>query len=96
MLAAVCERRIWLCDNTQVIVSADKNHIEVYLHGNVIYSCDGEQESFTLAGYDTLTTRNRLRALGVNLFRKNGKMYASKCKSGVNAIDIDANKWYNF
>lgn len=96
MLAAVCERRNWHCDNTQVIVSLDKSHIEVYLHGNVIYSCDGEQEAFTLAGWDTDVTRNRLRALGVNLFRKNGKTYASKCKNGANAIEIDKNKWYSF
>ena len=96
MLAAVCERENWKCSNTQVVVSSDKNIVKVFLHDNLIYECKGVEEAFTLAGWDTDVTRNRLRALGVNLFRKNGKTYASKCKSGANAIEIDKNEWYNF
>lgn len=94
MLAAVCERRNWSSGNT--IVVADKDYVQVILHGSIIYKCKGVEEAFTLAGWDTNVTRNRLRALGVNIFRKNGKTYASKCKSGTNAIEIDENKWYNF
>lgn len=96
MLAAVCRRENWKCGNTQVEVSSDKNIVKVFLHDNLIYKCVGIEESFTLAGWDTNVTRNRLRALGVNLFRKNGKVYASKCKSGAKAIEINKNKWYNF
>lgn len=94
MLQAVCEHGNWHCDNTQV--TNNGNVVRVFLHGNLIYEDDGEQESFTLAGWDTLTTRNRLRALGANIFHKNGKIYASKCSSGANAIEINKNDWYNF
>lgn len=93
MLAAVCEHRNWSSGGT--VVMADKDYVQVILHGRIIYECKGVEEAFTLAGFDTDVTRNRLRALGVNLFRKNGKTYASKCKSGANAIEIDKNKWYN-
>ena len=94
MLAAVCEHRNWSSGNTVVV--ADKDYVQVILHGRIIYECKGVEEAFTLAGFDTDVTRNRLRALGVNLFKKNGKTYASKCKSGANAIEIDKNEWYNF
>ena len=94
MLAAVCEHRNWSSGNTVVV--ADKDYVQVILHGRIIYECKGVEEAFTLAGFDTDVTRNRLRALGVNLFRKNNKTYASKCNSGANAIEIDKNEWYNF
>lgn len=94
MLAAVCERRSWSNGNTAVQVSNDK--VRVLLHGNLIYECNGVEESFTLAGWDTTTTCSRLRALGVRIFHKNGKPYASKCSSLANAIEIDVNAWYNF
>lgn len=94
MCAAVKERRNWSCSNTAVVV--DNNVVQVILHGSIIYECRGTEEAFTLAGWDTDVTRNRLRALGVNLIRKNGRTYASKCKNGANAIEIKANKWYNF
>jgi len=94
MLAAVCEHRNWHCSNT--MVATENNVVRVYLHGNLIYEDDGRNEAFTLAEYDTDVTRNRLRALGANIFHKNGKTYASKCKSGANAIEIDKNEWYNF
>lgn len=96
MLAAVCRRENWKCSNTRVEVSSDKNIVKVFLHDNLIYKCEGVRESFTLAGWDTLTTRNRLRTLGVNLFHKDKKCYASKCKSGANETEIDKNEWYNF
>ena len=94
MLAAVCEHRNWSSGNTVVV--ADNDYVQVILHGSIIYECKGVEEAFTLAGFDTDVTRNRLRSLGVNLFRKNGKTYASKCKSGANAIEIEKNEWYNF
>ena len=97
MLAAVHGRRDWNCGNTRVEVSY-AGRIDVYLRGYRIYAEDGTGRNriFTLAGNNTLTTISRLRALGVNLFRNNGKTYASKCKSGTNAIEIDKYKWYNF
>ena len=94
MLAAVCEHRNWSSGNTVVV--ADEDYVQVILHGSIIYERNGVEEAFTLAGWDTDVTRNRLRALGINIFRINGKTYASKCKSGTNAIEIDKYKWYNF
>lgn len=86
MLAAVCKRANWKCSNTNVEVFNDE--LSVILHGNYIYRIVDGVKWFTLAGWDTLTTRNRLRALGVDLKRKNGK-------TCYNGIEIDSNKWYN-
>lgn len=86
MLAAVCEHRNWSSGNTVVV--ADKDYVQVILHGRIIYECNGVEEAFTLAGFDTDVTRNRLRALGVDLIHKNGKTY-------YNGIEIEDDKWYN-
>ena len=95
MLAAVCEHRNWNCGNT--IVTCENNVVCVYLHGNLIYEDDMDErrESFTLAGWNTPTTRSRLRALGADICQKNGKIYASK-GSRKHEIEIDKNSWYNF
>lgn len=92
MLAAVCTRRNWSSGNTFVKVSSDKNIVNVFLHGNLIYKLVGTVESFTLAGWDTVTTRSRLNALGCNIFHRNRKPYAVNL---ANAIEIDVYSWYN-
>ena len=88
MCAAVKARRNWSSGNTQVIVSLDRVHVEVYLHGNIIYTESSGVKCFTLAGWNTPTTRSRLRALGVNVSTKN---YVPMYKGAV----INENKWYN-
>lgn len=87
MLAAVCERRNWSSGNTSVNVAG--NVARVYLFGNHIYSDNMGCKSFTLSGWISNTTFSRLRALGVDVYRKNHKpMYEGR--------EIDSAKWYNF
>lgn len=70
------------------VVSHYKNDCFVYLHGNLIYKMENGRESFTLAGWNTNTTRSRLNALGVNVYNKNYTPY-------YNGAPISENKWYN-
>lgn len=86
MLAAVCERKNWNGGNTSVNVA--DNVVRVYLFGNHIYSDNMGCKSFTLAGWVSDTTMSRLRALGVDVYRKDNKpMYEGR--------EIDSAKWYN-
>lgn len=55
--------------NTQV-----QNH-EMYLFGNrIAWIYDGKLY-FTLCGWNTLTTRERLKGLGIDIKQKNGKLF---------------------
>lgn len=86
MLAAVRERRNWSSGNTSVNVV--DNVVRVHLHGNHIYSDNMGCKSFTLAGWVSNTTISRLRALGVDVYRKDYKpMYEGR--------EIDSAEWYN-
>lgn len=53
---------------------------------------------FTLAGWPTPTTRERLRGLGIDIRQKKGKQYLithySNGKENWNN-EIDPNKWYD-
>lgn len=52
--------------------------VELRLHGHTIaqYGKYGDRYiKFTLAGYNTLTTRERLRGLGINIHTKKGKIF---------------------
>ena len=91
MLNAVLHLNDFEESNTRVEVSKvnGKPRVDVYLFGNRIYTQAGRCKMFTLAGWDTITTRNRLRALGVNLCRKNGKNY-------YNMVEINKYDWYDF
>lgn len=69
---------------------------EVYLHGNLIYTFIEDKgqvyEVFTLAGWNTNTTRSRLRALLQNgfIYQKNYNLYCQVMQGGawvVNEID---------
>lgn len=92
MKAAVFTMKNWQQDNTQVKVYTKGGFkvLDVYLHGNKIFEGweDGRQ-FFTLAGWNTVTTKSRLRALGVNIRQKNGDVILN------NSITIDENKWYS-
>jgi hypothetical protein len=65
MLAAIRDRRNWHASNTAVQFEAGVT--TVMLHGNIIARIHGprlaEQLEFTLAGWNTATTRSRLNAI---------------------------------
>lgn len=95
MLAAVRAGKNWKESNTEVGAGRASNggvEVSVYLHGNLIYeqyqnlsgSC---LRRFTLAGWNTTTTKSRLRALGVGVETKRGRVY-------YNGKEIDVSKWY--
>ena len=73
MCAAVKARKNWKVGNTQV-VRLDDGSVLVFLHGNRIYEeySDGYKLA-SLAGWNTLTTRSRLRALGVDVCQRKGE-----------------------
>ncbi len=77
--------------NTQVLHTGAL--VEVYLHGNLIarqdrYDANCPQMRGTLAGWDTPTTKSRLRALGANLTTKAGRTYA-------NGKEIASSDWFD-
>jgi len=69
MCEAVQMRTNWSESNTIVKVFGDE--VTVYLHGNAIYRVVDGVQYFTLAGWNTPTTRSRLHALGVGVTQKN-------------------------
>ena len=90
MCAAVKAHQDWHLDNTEVKVKGD--NVKVYLHGNLIYKKQGCVASFTLAGWNSNTTRSRLRTLGVGV-----RCYNDAPQMEVNGewVDISSNEWYN-
>ena len=75
MLHAVCNRKNMRKNNTQVLVREDGS-IWVRLHGNLIaHRGDSGLWQFTLAGWNTPTTRSRLRALGIDIRQRGGVPY---------------------
>ena len=90
MCAAVEARFNWHCSNTQVKVNDNK--VEVYLHGNLIYKKQGGVASFTLAGWNSNTTRSRLRALGVSVRCCD---YTPQMEVDGEWVDISIDEWYN-
>lgn len=90
MRAAVEARFYWRCSNTEVKVEGD--NVKVYLHGNQIYEKSGKYAAFTLAGWNSNTTRSRLRALGVGV-----RCYDYTPQMEVNGkwVDISSSKWYD-
>ena len=74
------------CGNTTVECS--NGNVWVRLHGNLIYKEFEGVKSFTLAGWNTVTTRSRLNALGVDVRQKNWEpVYDGKV--------ISSYSWYN-
>ena len=77
MVKAVNNGDNWSLNNTQVI-SDGEGLTWVYLHGNLIaLSVDGIIEPIldTLSNWPTVTTKSRLRALGVNLTQTKGRIF---------------------
>lgn len=95
MVEAVKKRQNWKSGNTEVTVCLKPLNqivIKVYLHGNEIYSLyeyeDGTQLIyFSLAGWNTVTTRSRLRALGINITQR-------KSVPLFNGEEVKKNLWY--
>ena len=90
MRAAIEARINWRCSNTEVKVNDNK--VEVYLHGNLIYKKQCGVASFTLAGWNSNTTRSRLRALGVSVRCRD---YTPQMEVNGESVDIRSNEWYN-
>lgn len=66
MLQAIAERRNWKSGNTAVEVE-NSGAVSVWLFGNCIAAIDGQSKKFKTAGWPTVTTASRLRALGANI-----------------------------
>lgn len=70
MVKAVNEKRDFKRSNTQV---THKDGVcRVKLFGNLIYYDDGKHRHYHSAGWPTMTTASRLRALGANVLLKRG------------------------
>lgn len=89
MVQAVNARKNWKCDNTEVRNETYK--MSVYLYGHKIYEESirgGKLRMFTLAGFNTSTTRSRLRALGIDVRQRSFEpIYYGKV--------ISKFSWYN-
>lgn len=61
--------------NTEVKISDDS--VNYYLHGNLIAkkSLNTGTIYMTLSGWNTATTKSRLRSLGANLTTKNSRVF---------------------
>ena len=98
MLAAIKERRDWNSSNTTV--SFTRNDYlgtctaSVLLHGNkiaeIFFGPEGTTAKFTLAGWDTNTTRSRLNALGV------GVAHVKRQPVYPGGVIEDDEAWYSF
>ena len=85
MIAAVNGRHSMKQNNTTVTVN--NGVVLVRLHGNLIYKVENGRAFFTLAGWNTTTTRSRLNALGVGVSQKNYLPYR-------NGAVISSFEWY--
>lgn len=79
MLKAISTRSTWKNSNTSVNPIDDIN-CSIYLHGNHIADINSETgfvmvNKYTLSKWPTPTIKSRLRALGANVFTKNGNTY---------------------
>lgn len=61
--------------NTQVISDAQVGSSMLYLHGNLIATHYKGKLEFTLAGWPTRTTIERLKGLGINIVQRDYVCY---------------------
>ncbi len=71
MVAALRNGTNFNGNNTQVECQPNGNSF-VHLFGNTIYKVVNGKAYFSLAGWNTVTTRSRLNALGVNVNQRKG------------------------
>jgi len=79
MIDAIAQGRNFTLDNTHVKIDANTAH--VFLHGNHIASVVNGKPIVnieTLRTYPTVTTKSRLRALGVDVYTKNHVTYLNE------------------
>lgn len=69
MVAAIRNTKNFNGNNTQVECQSNGS-IYVYLFGNCIYKIVNGKTYFNLCGWNSVTTRSRLNALGVNVTSK--------------------------
>lgn len=104
MMAAILARKAWQGGNTVITVStlAHFSTICVYLHGHLIAEIRSAVDTvrFSLAGWNTPTTRSRLNpiikcllGLDSGVFQKDGAPMLMR--NGI-AGEIDAHEWYEF
>lgn len=78
MLEAIRERKDWQKDNTRVSFFPEGCG-DVFLHGHHIatigFDLSIKENTDTLRDWPTVTTKSRLRALGVDLTQEKGKIY---------------------
>lgn len=77
MVQAIRTHRNWTSGNTQVQAMCDGT-VMVFLHGHQIAQVGTETAHWTLAGWNTATTRSRINAMA-NAFGWRGV----KCKGGA-------------
>lgn len=71
---AFFDRRKFKKDNTQVRVSENEN-VSLWLFGYMIaWTFDGKIY-FSMRGFPTATTRERLKGLGIDITQRNGEQY---------------------
>ena len=81
MVDAVENKNNWVKDNTSVHYIPDCDYSDIYLHGHMIatkyhYGKESiEVNVSVLQDWPTVTTKSRLRALGVNVTTKAGVTY---------------------
>lgn len=71
MVKAVKEKRNFKRSNTEVKFKDGVCHVKLF--GNTIYYQKGDVKLYHHAGWPTMTTASRLRALGANILFKRGK-----------------------
>ena len=76
----------WAKDNTDVMYIPQLDQTYIYLHGHQIALYDHKEARAipnldTLAEWPTVTTKSRLRALGVDVYTRKGVTY-------VNGVEV--------
>lgn len=97
MVAAIKARKNFKSGNTEVTMTLNEHlgkcTAMVYLHDNLIANISFGPENvvaqFTMAGWNTNTTRSRLNALGVGISQCNWAPYH-------NGKAISSKGWYTF
>lgn len=87
MLEAIRKQRNFKRGNTRV--RTGRNFSNVYLHGNHIAIITATTKKFNMCGWNSVTTRSRLNALGANVCQRKFTPYH-------NGEAIDSAKWYKF
>lgn len=78
-------------DNTQVVIQGSMTILK--LHGSdIACKTDDVGTTFSLCGWNTPTTRERLQAAGVNICQRKGQAYYMKSRDEL--IPIDDNQSY--